>query len=74
MPRNHRLLVERSQVCNALKVSLVVGTVLNLLNQGQAILQGDYPDGWRLLLNYLVPFGVSLYSAVKNGTKHRNAE
>ncbi|MEM7016866.1 MAG: nitrate/nitrite transporter NrtS, partial [Pseudomonadota bacterium] len=46
---------------------LVVGTVLNLINQGDVILMGQW-DGihWgKLLLTYLVPFCVSVYSALQ---------
>lgn len=53
-------------VCkNAIKVALVVGTLLNLINQWDAI-TGEAP--WRFglaLLNYLVPFSVASYSAAK---------
>ncbi|MBE0484321.1 MAG: nitrate/nitrite transporter NrtS [Bacterioplanes sp.] len=50
---------------NAIKVALVVGTLLNLINQWEAI-AGEAP--WRfglILLNYLVPFSVASYSAAK---------
>ncbi len=47
-------------------VSMVVGTLLNLINQGGPVLDGA-PLSWpHLLLNYLVPFCVSSYSAAKN--------
>ena len=50
---------------NAIKVALVVGTLLNLINQWDALI-GE--ASWRLgmtLLNYLVPFSVASYSAAK---------
>ena len=52
---------------NALKVALVVGTLLAAINYGDKILAGAMAGGdWlKLLLTYLVPFGVSLYSAYK---------
>ncbi len=50
---------------NALKVALVVGTILNLINQGSAVWQGASIDWHRLALNYLVPFLVSSYSGAK---------
>ncbi|OIO83124.1 MAG: hypothetical protein AUJ88_00075 [Gallionellaceae bacterium CG1_02_56_997] len=53
-------------VVNALKIGLVVGTVLNLVNQGEAMLQGATIEWWHLLLNYLVPYCVASYSAAKN--------
>jgi hypothetical protein len=50
----------------AVKVSLFVGTLLNLINQAAPVWNGS-PLSWpHLLLNYLVPFCVSSYSAAKN--------
>lgn len=43
----------------------MVGTVLNLINQGSAIWHGTPADWPRLGLNYLVPFLVSSYSGAK---------
>lgn len=45
---------------------MFVGTVLNIINQGEAIFSGHDVDWWRLGLNYLVPYLVSSYSAVRN--------
>lgn len=53
-------------VQSALLVVLVVGTVLNLINQGGAILAGNGISWFYLLLNYLVPYCVASYSAAKN--------
>ena len=53
-------------VKNALKIALVVGTVLNLINQGDEMLHGDKLSWFHLLLNYLVPYCVASYSAAKN--------
>ena len=50
----------------ALKVSLCVGTLLNLINQGGAAWNGGALSWPHLLLNYMVPFCVSTYSAAKN--------
>ena len=45
-------------------VALVVGTILNLMNQGDAII-GDTPLNWsRFILTYVVPYAVSTYAAV----------
>lgn len=51
---------------SALRVALVVGTILNLLNQGGAILTLHGISWFHLLLNYLVPYCVASYSAAKN--------
>lgn len=50
---------------NAAKVSLVVGMVLNLVNQGPQILAGQGVQVGRVLLNFLVPFCVAAYSGAK---------
>lgn len=51
---------------SALRISLAVGTVLNLINQGGAILDGADISWFHALLNYLVPYCVASYSAAKN--------
>ena len=51
-------------IARALKVSLIVGTLLNLINSGDALLHGRLPDRpWKIPLTYLVPFLVSYYSS-----------
>jgi hypothetical protein len=58
-------------VRNAVKVALVVGTVLNVVNQGAYVWKGEPISWWQVLMNYLVPYCVSTYSAVKNEMNHR---
>ena len=53
-------------VKNSLKIALVVGTLLNLINQGESLLHGSKISWFHLLLNYLVPYCVASYSAAKN--------
>jgi hypothetical protein len=50
-------------VALALRASLVVGTLLNLINQGDALLAGRPVVVGKLLLTYVVPYCVSTYSA-----------
>lgn len=45
-------------------VAIVVGTVLNIINQGDVILSGEAPHYGKLVLTYLVPYGVATYGAV----------
>ena len=40
----------------AIRVSLIVGTVLVIINQGDLILAGSIPDIWKIPLTYSVPF------------------
>jgi len=44
-------------------VSLVIGTVLTAINQGDAILAGQSPAIWKIALTYLVPFLVATHGA-----------
>lgn len=53
----------------SLKVSLFVGVLLNLVNQGGALLNGGTIDWGRGILNLLVPYCVSSYSAALNATR-----
>jgi hypothetical protein len=51
---------------NAVRIALVVGSVLNLINQGPALWNGSEVSLVNVALNYFVPFCVSSYSAAKN--------
>ena len=54
-------------------VALVVGTLLNLINQGDAIF-GPAPVSWlKLVLTYLVPYGVCTYGAIAQQMNARKA-
>ena len=50
-------------VRRSLLVAVVVGTALNLINQGPEILAGDWPVFWKLALTYVVPFLVASYGS-----------
>lgn len=53
----------RSTVKRAVVVGLVVGTLLCLINQWQAIVLGIVPVDWlKVVLTYFVPYAVSSYS------------
>ena len=63
----------RPIVLAAIKVALVVGTLLNLINQGGRLVDGLPPSWLHVGLNYLVPYCVSSYSAARNEMR-RNGE
>ena len=44
--------------------ALVVGTLLNLINQGDTLFAGRAPDWTKLVLTYIVPYCVATYGAV----------
>ena len=48
----------------SLWAALVVGTILNLINQGDALFADQRLDWTKLLLTYLVPYCVTTYGAV----------
>ena len=48
----------------SLVVALIVGTILNLINQGDALVTGMPIHVAKLLLTYMVPYCVSTYGAV----------
>lgn len=56
----------RPVVLNALKTALVVGTVLTLINQGDALLRGAVSLGVlaKIALTYVVPYLVSTAGAL----------
>lgn len=45
-------------------VALVVGTILNLINQGDALVAGGHIVLWKLALTFAVPYAVATYGAV----------
>jgi hypothetical protein len=48
-------------LARAIAVTIIVGSVLNLINQGETLLQGAPLNFAKLLLTYMVPFCVSTY-------------
>jgi hypothetical protein len=64
MGRIWRYAVSEGVPRRSLFVALIVGTILNLINQGDAMLAGMPLDLAKLLLTYLVPYCVSTYGAV----------
>lgn len=59
-----RLSTEAGTPKRALMVALVVGSTLNLINQGDAIFGEGRVNWGKLVLTYLVPFAVSTHGAV----------
>lgn len=58
----------------SLYVALVVGAVLNLINQGDALL-GAAPFDWlKAILTYAVPYAVGTYGAVTERLSVRTAD
>ncbi|MCU0955749.1 MAG: nitrate/nitrite transporter NrtS [Hydrogenophaga sp.] len=71
MQRFFGTVFSRPIVVGALRVSVVVGCVLNLINQGDAIFSGGDIAWVHVALNFLVPYAVSSYSAARNQLSNR---
>lgn len=63
----------RKVVINAIKVALFVGTMLAFINHGDKMLSMSLSvnDWFKVLFTYLVPYGVSTWSAV-NALKNKS--
>ena len=48
----------------SLVVALIVGTILNLINQGDVFVAGARPNMLKLVLTFAVPYVVATYGAV----------
>lgn len=55
----------------AIIVAIVVGSALNLINQGDAIFGPKAIDMGKLLLTFVVPYLVSTHGAVSAGLSNR---
>ncbi len=56
---------------NAIRIALFIGTLLNVINQGAAILAWDGIAWGHVALNFVVPYCVATYSATKNELDRR---
>jgi len=70
-----RLCARRAQVRRTLKIALIVGTILSLINQSNVILDGDATvTTWlRVGANYIVPYCVAT-AGFLTGTRVKRPE
>ncbi|WP_205747919.1 nitrate/nitrite transporter NrtS [Devosia sp. FKR38] len=74
-PSALKLALSRRVMAQSAVVAVIVGTALNLINQGDAMLAGTALSIPKLLLTYAVPFLVSTYGAWSMATAmHRKGE
>lgn len=68
------ILISSTLVKRSLKASVVVGTLLLALNQGDFILSGELYKAmiWKIPLTYLVPFCVSSWGSITNAKRINN--
>lgn len=52
-----------SSLRRSLVVAVVVGSALNIINQGPEMLSGKWPVMWKIALTYVVPFLVASYGS-----------
>jgi len=64
--------LSRKNLRRAVMMSLFVGTILGAINHYDMFLSGNYVPRriYQLLITYLVPFVVSLYSSAMTGRHH----
>jgi hypothetical protein len=57
----------KDQLFLAIRIALVVGTILGIINHYDMFLSGNYETSriLKILITYLVPFSVSLYSTTR---------
>jgi len=65
------LLFARQQIKMALTISLIVGTILNLINQGHLISTPEKINLVNIVLTYCVPYCVATISSALSTLKHQ---
>ena len=67
-PRSAPRLVNGAILLRSLLIALLVGSVLTAINQGNLLLDGEFPASlyWKIPLTYCVPFLVATAGAVLN--------
>jgi len=59
--------MNKKNIITALLVALVIGSILNAINSFNIFINGDFTGSniTRIVLTYITPFCVSLYSSIK---------
>ncbi|WP_205960054.1 nitrate/nitrite transporter NrtS [Flammeovirga aprica] len=63
----YKLVFSKQVVTTALKLSIIVGTILAFINHGESIIGNTLSNKQviQILITYFVPYAVSTYSSVK---------
>jgi hypothetical protein len=61
----YRFMFKAHIVRSALKVSLFVGSVLNVINNGEQLWVQHSASWWHVAMNFAVPYLVSSYSSAR---------
>lgn len=59
--------MNKKNISTALLISLIIGSVLNLINSYDTFLEGEFTrqNVIKIILTYITPFCVSLYSSIR---------
>lgn len=73
MTKYIKIAFQKAIVIDSLKVALVVGVILNLINQWQTIIDFHWSavNYVKLALTFCVPYLVSTYASVKTELRNR---
>ena len=63
------MVLRKGIIRRALLTSLVVGSVLLLINHGDTVKAQEYPELWKVGLTYLVPFVVTIWGSLSLESK-----
>jgi len=63
------MVLRKGIIRRALLTSLVVGSVLLLINHGDTVRAQEYPALWKVGLTYLVPFVVTIWGSLSLESK-----
>ena len=64
---------QKEIIIKAIKIALIVGIILNIINQGDLILEARFEDinYFKLIFTFCVPFCVSMYTAISMKMKFK---
>jgi hypothetical protein len=63
------MVLRKGIIRRALLTSLVVGSVLLLINHGDTVKAQEYPELWKVGPTYLVPFVVTIWGSLSLESK-----
>jgi len=72
----HHIVCNKDIAKKAIKIAIVVGIILNLINQGEYLIHLDFANinFFKAGLTFLVPFCVSMYTAISMKSKYHVGE
>jgi hypothetical protein len=63
-PSLAQIIFDRNIVRRSIYVMAIVGTLVNLISQGDFLVEGQAINWWKIGLTYCVPYCVATYGAV----------